>query len=43
MLGLVAAAVALCLCWPGIKWLIGLVAWLASYYAAVAECLPMLR
>jgi hypothetical protein len=43
MLGLIAAMVTVCLCWPGIKWVIGTVAWLGGWYACLAECMPMLR
>jgi hypothetical protein len=42
MLGLVAALIAFWLCWPWIEWCIGTVAWLGSWYACIAECLPML-
>jgi hypothetical protein len=43
MLGLVAAMIVFWICWPLIEWCIGTVAWLASWYASVAECLPMLQ
>jgi hypothetical protein len=43
MLGLLGAVLVLWLCWPGIKWLIGTVEWLASWYACVSECLPFLH
>ena len=43
MLGLVAALIAFGICWPVIQWCIGTVAWLASWYACIAECLPMLQ
>ncbi len=44
MLAVIAAALTVWFCWPCIKWLIGTVAcWLGSWYACVAERLPMLR
>jgi hypothetical protein len=40
---LIAAMIVLWICWPVIEWCIGSVAWLGSWYACVAECLPMLQ
>jgi hypothetical protein len=38
MLGVIATMLIIHLCWPGIQWLIGTVAWLCSWYACVIEC-----
>ena len=27
--------------WPGIKWLIKTVAWVGSWYACIAQCIPI--
>lgn len=29
--------------WPVVVWLIGVTAWLGSWYACITDCLPMLR
>jgi hypothetical protein len=43
LLPLIGAALSAWFCWPCINWVIGTVAWLGSWYACVAECLPVLR